>query len=51
LNSQIPAEAGVIHVLWKTLLYGVVVLVFRLVEVSIPLVEKHGGFRAGVRSM
>jgi hypothetical protein len=42
---------GVIHVLWKTLLYAVVVLVFRLVEESIPLVEKHGDFWSGVRSM
>ena len=43
--------AGVVHVLWKTLLYAVVVLVFRLIEESIPLVEKHGDLWAGVLSM
>ena len=29
------------HVLWKTLLFNVVVLVFRFIEELIPLVKKH----------
>ncbi|MDX1440559.1 MAG: hypothetical protein R3284_11725, partial [Rubricoccaceae bacterium] len=32
------------HVLWKTLLFNVVVLVFRFIEELIPLMRKHEGF-------
>ena len=31
------------HVLWKTLLFNVVVLIFRFIEELIPLVRKHEG--------
>lgn len=30
------------HVLWKTLLYNLVVLIFRFIEEIIPLIRKHG---------
>ena len=48
--SRRPSGAGFVHVLWKTFLYGVVVLAFRFLEESIPLIERHRGFWAGVRS-
>jgi hypothetical protein len=39
------------QVLWKTLLYSLVALLFRVVEELIPLVSKHGGLAAGARAM
>jgi hypothetical protein len=32
-----------VQILWKTLLYGMVALLFRVIEEIIPLVSKHGG--------
>jgi hypothetical protein len=40
-----------IHVLWKTLLYGVVVIVFKVVEELIPLISEHGGLGPAVRTL
>ena len=40
-----------VHVLWKTLLYGLVVLAFRLAEEMVPLVVKHRGVAAAARAM
>lgn len=40
-----------IQVLWKTLLYSMVALLFRVVEELIPLASKHGGLVAGIRAM
>jgi hypothetical protein len=39
------------QVLWKTLLYSLVALAFRLVEELVPLVSKHGSVAAGARAM
>src|SRR5512139_456067 len=39
------------QILWKTLLYGLVALAFRVVEEFIPLVSKHGGVAAGAGAM
>ena len=39
------------QVLWKTLLYSLVALVFRFLEELIPLASKHGGVAAGARAM
>jgi len=36
------------HVLWKTLLFNVVVLVFRFIEELIPLISKHEGLLTAV---
>jgi hypothetical protein len=41
----------VVQVLWKTLLYGIVVLLFRVVEELIPLVSKHGGLVPAAKAM
>jgi hypothetical protein len=35
----------------RTLLYGVVVLLFRVLEELVPLASKHGGLAAGVRAL
>ena len=40
-----------VTVLWKTLLYGVVVLIFKAVEEAIPLVSKHGGVASAMDAM
>jgi len=41
----------VAHVLWKTLLFAAVVLLFRFVEEIIPLTSKHGGVVAATKAM
>jgi hypothetical protein len=40
-----------IQVVWKTLLFGAVALLFRFIEEIIPLISKHGGLAAGVKAM
>lgn len=40
-----------VQVLWKTLLYSVVVVLFKVLEEAIPLAAKHGGFMPGVRAL
>ena len=37
------------HILWKTLLFGVVALLFRFVEEIIELASKHGGLAAATK--
>lgn len=39
------------QILWKTLLFGAVALLFRFIEESIALGAKHGGFVAGTKAM
>jgi len=39
------------QVLWKTLLFAVVVLLFRFVEEIIPLSSKHGGLLAAAKGL
>jgi hypothetical protein len=41
----------IFRVLWNTLLYGVVALLFRFVEELIPLVLKHGGLVSGTKEI
>ena len=40
-----------VQILWKTILYGVVVLLFKAVEEIIPLASKHGGLVFAARAM
>lgn len=40
-----------VQVLWKTLLYSTVVLLFRVVEEIIPLASKHGGLAPAAKAM
>jgi hypothetical protein len=39
------------QILWKTLLFAVVVLLFRFAEEIIPLLSKHGGLGAATRAL
>ena len=39
------------NILWRTLLYGSVALLFRFAEELIPLVSKHGGMVSAMRAM
>lgn len=41
----------VVQVLWKTLLYSMVALLFRVVEEIIPSASKHGGLVPAVKTM
>jgi len=45
------ASTLAVRVLWKTLLFGAVVLLFRFVEETIELASKHGGFAAATKVM
>jgi hypothetical protein len=49
--SRLISARRVVQVLWKTLLYSIVVLLFRVMEEAIPLVSKHGGLASGVQAM
>ena len=40
-----------VQILWKTILYSIVVLLFKVVEEAIPLVSKHGGVVSVVKAM
>ena len=42
---------GAARILWKTFVFGAVVLLFRLVEELVPLAARHGGLPAGARAM
>ena len=39
------------NILWRTLLYGALTLLFRFVEELIPLLSKHGGIVSAIKSM
>jgi hypothetical protein len=39
------------NILWRTLLYGALALVFRFVEELVPLVSKHGEIASAIRAM
>ena len=49
--ARISSSRRILQILWKTLLYGVVVLLFRFVEELIPLVSKHGGLVSAMKAM
>lgn len=45
--ARLGSMPRLVQLFWKTLLFGVVVLVFRVLEEFIPLAVKHGGVAAG----
>ena len=49
--SRLFSGRRVAQVLWKTLLYSIVVLLFKVVEEAIPLVSKHGGLVSAATAM
>jgi hypothetical protein len=50
LSRLFPGRRA-IQILWKTLLYSLVVLVFRVVDEAIPMVSKHGGLLSAGKAM
>lgn len=48
---HLSSSRRIFQILWKTLLYGVVALLFRLVEELIPLVSKHGNLVSAIKAM
>ena len=49
--ARLFAGRRIYQVLWKTLLYGAVALLFRMVEELIPFVSKHGGLASGAKAL
>jgi ABC-type polysaccharide transport system permease subunit len=49
--ARLFSDRMAVHVLWKTLLYGIMVLVFRIIEELIPLISKHGGLVQAAAAM
>ena len=49
--ARLSSRRRMFDVLWKTLLYGAVVLLFRSLEELIPLASKHGGLVSGTKAM
>jgi hypothetical protein len=49
--SRLFASTLVVRVVWKTLLFGAVALLFLLVEDVIELASKHGGLAAATKVM
>lgn len=49
--SRLFSGRRAIQILWKTILYSIVVLLFKLVEETIPLVSKHGDLASALKVM
>jgi len=49
--ARLSSASRMSQILWKTLLYGVVALLFRFAEELVPLAVKHGGLVSATRSM
>ena len=49
--SRLFSGRRISNILWRTLLYGVLAILFRLVEELIPLVPKHEGIVPAINSM
>jgi len=49
--ARLSSGKWMAQVVWKTLLYGAVALLFRIAEEFIPLVLKHGGMVSAARNM
>ncbi len=49
--ARLSSNRPILQILWKTLLYGVVALLFRFVEELIPLLSKHGGLVSAIKAM
>jgi fumarate reductase subunit D len=49
--SRLSSGSRMSQVIWKTLLYGVMVLLFRFVEELIPFASKHDGLVSAIQAM
>lgn len=49
--ARLCSSMRILQIIWKTLLYGMVVLLFRFVEELIPLVSKHGGLVSAIKAL
>jgi hypothetical protein len=49
--SRVFARRLWVHIFWRTLLFNVVVLIFRFIEEMIPLLRKHEGFLAAAAKL
>lgn len=49
--SRLFSGRRAIQILWKTILYSIVVLLFKVVEEAIPLVSKHGDLAFALKAM
>lgn len=49
--SRLFSGRRAIQILWKTILYSIVVLLFKVVEEAIPLVSKHGDLASALKAM
>lgn len=49
--ARLSSGSRMFQIFWKTLLYALVVLLFRFVEELIPFVSKHGGLGSGTRAL
>lgn len=49
--ARLFSRRRVMQVVWKTLLYSAMALLFHLAEELVPLVWKHGGLGAGLDAM
>jgi hypothetical protein len=49
--ARLFSRRRIVQILWKTLLYSAMVLLFRIAEDLIPLAWTHGGLAAGIKAM
>ena len=49
--SRLFSHRGLINILWKTALFGIVVLMFRFIEELIHSLRAHGSFETAVTAM
>ena len=49
--ARLFSSRRIFNILWRTLLYGVVALIFRFVEELIPYVSRHGEMLSAIRAM
>lgn len=49
--ARLSSSRKIFQILWRTLLYGAMALLFRFIEELVPLVSKHGGLVSAIRAM
>lgn len=49
--ARLFANRPLLQILWKTLLYGAVALIFRFIEELLPLLSKTGGLVSAIQAM
>lgn len=49
--ARLFSSRRIANILWRTLLYGLLALLFRFLEELIPLVSKHGEMLSAIRAM